>query len=50
MFARVEDPRDVKLYLESLRRASQNFIDIFEAKRAAEVRLFRPRGPRPSSP
>ncbi len=50
VLARVEDPRDVKLYLESLRRASQHFIDIFEAKRAAEVRLFRPRGPRPSSP
>ena len=35
VLARVEDPRDVKLYVETLRRASQHFIDILEAKRAA---------------
>ncbi len=48
VLARVEDPDDVKLYLEALRRASQHFIDILEAKRAAVVPPPRTRRPSPS--
>ena len=50
MLARVKNPDDVKLYLEALRRASQQFIDILEAKRADEVKLSSPRVSRRSSP
>jgi hypothetical protein len=50
VLARVEDPDDVRLYLEALRRASQHFVDILEAKRAAEVKLSSPRVSRRFSP